>query len=181
MDSLQNRQKTAKSTRNWRKVHYYIGLSLAFFLLISALTGWLLSWKKEVDLLQPPTQSTLFPNEQWLSIDSIQVIGSNHLKSIVGDGFSIDRLDVRPDKGIVKVLFIPGYWEVQIDGKSGAILSTKRRYSDLIEQIHDGSIISDGFKLLSMNMLSIGILFSIFSGLWLWYGPRKIRKLKNKT
>jgi hypothetical protein len=28
---------------------------------------------------------------------------------------SIDRLDLRPDKGIIKVLFTKGYWELQVD------------------------------------------------------------------
>jgi len=55
------------------------------------------------------------------------------------------------------------------------VLSIDKRYSDWIESLHDGSIISDGFKLVSMNFLGMGLLFLIFTGLWLWYGPRRIR------
>ena len=64
---------------------------------------------------------------------------------------------------------------MQVDGKSGEVLSIDKRYSDWIESLHDGSIISDGFKLVSMNFLGMGLLFLIFTGLWLWYGPRRIR------
>jgi uncharacterized iron-regulated membrane protein len=91
----------------------------------------------------------------------------------------LDRIDVRPSKGILKFQYTPGYWEVQVDGKSGDILSVEKRYSDLIEKIHDGSIITDWFKLISMNILGIGLVLMILSGFWLWYGPHKIRKIKH--
>jgi len=60
------------------------------------------------------------------------------------------------------------------------VLSVARRHSDWIEQLHDGSIISDLFKLISMNFLGIGLLIMILSGLWLWYGPKKFRKMKRR-
>ncbi|MFT6321644.1 MAG: putative iron-regulated membrane protein, partial [Granulosicoccus sp.] len=86
----------------------------------------------------------------------------------------------RPSKGIVKVLFEAGNWEVQVDGKSGEVKSVEKRYSDWIESLHDGSIISDGFKLFTMNFLGIGLLFLIGTGVWLWYGPRRVRMKKRK-
>ena len=93
---------------------------------------------------------------------------------------TIDRLDVRPSKGIAKVLFEEGNWEVQIDGKTGKIKSIAKRYSDWIESLHDGSIISDLFKLVSMNILGLGLVFMVVTGLWLWYGPKRYRILKQK-
>ena len=79
---------------------------------------------------------------------------------------------------MVKVLFEKGNWEVQIDGTSGEVKSIAKRYSDWIESLHDGSIISDGFKLVSMNVLGIGVLILMSSGIWLWYGPKVIREMK---
>src|SRR5690606_26369271 len=93
-------------------------------------------------------------------------------------GNAVDRFDVRPSKGIVKVLFEKGYWEVQIDGVSGQVYSISRRHSDWIEALHDGSIVSDLFKLVSMNLLGFGLLMLIATGSWLWSGPKKIRKKK---
>ena len=92
----------------------------------------------------------------------------------------IDRIDVRPSKGVMKVLFKDNYWEVQIDGKTGEIRSVAQRNSDWLEQIHDGSIISQGFKLVSMNFLGIGLLILIITGIWLWYGPKRLRWLKKR-
>lgn len=167
--------------RNYRKWHRYIGISLALFIFISSLTGILLSWKKEVDLLQPPTRKGQAKSlDQWLPLDTLAALASSSFhQSHTDQGDNpIDRIDIRPGKGIAKVLFKNGYWEVQIDGASGAILSTQRRHSDWIEALHDGSIIADWFKWLSMNYLGIGLLFMLFSGFWLWLGPKRIRNLK---
>lgn len=164
--------------RRFRSVHRYVGLALAVFFLIIALTGILLGWKKDVALLQPKT----FTGEtdqlsQWKSFQDIATASLASMDTILKDPV-IDRMDVRPDKGIVKVLFTQGYWEAQIDGKTGAVLSVAQRHSDWIEHVHDGSIFSDLFKLAYTNMLGIGLFTLALSGLWLWYGPRAIRKTK---
>ncbi len=176
-------KKYIQILRKFRKFHRYLGLSLAILLFISALTGVLLALKKEVELIQPSTQkgnSTALSN--WQSLDVLAEKASQALYQAQPDqqGNPIDRLDVRPTKGIVKVLFENWQWEVQIDGQSGEVLSVAKRYSDWIEALHDGSIISDGFKLVSMNFLGIGIVFLICTGLWLWYGPKRLGLLKKR-
>ena len=114
----------------------------------------------------------------WKPVTEIAGIAKHALDSLDIDGKQIDRMDYRPDKVII-VLFVKGYWEVQVDCTTGEILSVQRRYSDIIEKIHDGSIISDGFKLGAMNIFGFGLLFLITTGFLLWYGPRRIRKIKS--
>lgn len=166
--------------RDYRKYHRFLGLFLAVFLIISSLTGLLLGWKKNIDLLQPPTQNRLSEESfLWISISDMSAIAAAALDSAQGLGDnSIDRLEVRPEKGVVKVLFTQGYWEVQLEGSTGEVLSVARRHSDWIEKVHDGSIISDGFKLVSMNVLGLGILILTASGFILWYFPKRMRVLK---
>jgi len=169
------------SLRNFRKYHRYIGLTLAIFLFVSAITGMLLSLKKDLDILQPPTQKgTSKSLATWKPISELATIATTAFHEQYPDQLDnlIDKMDVRPSKGIVKVLFEKGYWEVQVDGTSGEIKSIARRHSDWIEHLHDGSIISDLFKLVSMNALGLGILILMGSGLWLWYGPKQIRKMR---
>lgn len=55
----------------------------------------------------------------------------------------IDRLDVRPDKGMLKVRS-KNRWEVQVDTATGEILQVAFRRSDLIESLHDGSFLAMG-------------------------------------
>jgi len=141
------KEALVRSLRKLRKLHRFLGLSVAVFLLISALTGILLALKKDVNLIQPPTQkSQVDQSNPWLDVLELSSIAERALINAYPDQSdnSVDRIDVRPSKGIAKVLFENGYWEAQIDGRSGEVLSIAKRHSDWIEALHDGSIISDG-------------------------------------
>ena len=172
----------AASLRKFRSWHSWVGIILSLLVFISSVSGLFLSWKKESDLLQPPTQVSQTPSTLgWLPVEAIAETARQALINHTGYSLvSIDRMDIRPDKGIVKVNFEQAYWEVQIDGYSGEILSVAQRHSDWIEQVHDGSIISGAFKMLSMHALGLGLLVLIISGCWLWLGPKRIRKLKKQ-
>ncbi len=182
---MKNRiKKYVKSLRSFRVWHRYLGISLAVLLLISAVTGILLSLKKEIDILQPATQNGKTELlADWKPLHELAEIGSSHFYEKFPEQKNnvIDRLDVRPSKGIVKILFEEGHWEVQVDGASGAILSVAKRNSDWIESLHDGSIISDLFKLIAMNFLGIGLILLMSTGLWLWYGPGLVRRWKKRS
>lgn len=173
-----------KRLRRYRRYHRILGISLAVLLLISATTGILLALKKNVALIQPPTQKGISKQlDNWKPVAELASLAQKafYTQFPEQEGNPIDRIDVRPAKGIAKVLFEKGWWEVQIDGTSGKILSIAKRHSDWIEALHDGSIISDSFKLVSMNFIGWGVLIMIFTGLWLWYGPKRIRQLKKKN
>jgi uncharacterized iron-regulated membrane protein len=172
-----------KSLRKFRVWHRYLGLAIGLLLLISALTGILLALKKDVNLIQPPTQKGVSKSlETWKSLSEIATIATTefHQKYPEQKDNTVNKMDVRPSKGIVKVLFDEGYWEVQVDGTSGEVKSIERRHSDWIEALHDGSIISDWFKLGAMNFLGFGSILMIITGAWLYFGPKKYRKAKQQ-
>lgn len=175
-------QRVAKSLRSYRKIHQWIGIILALVLLLSALTGVLLGWKKNVELLQPSTQkgveADLAAYRPVKELAEVAILAVDSL-GLTADNF--DRIEYRPTKGIAKVIFDTGSWEVQVDATNLQVLSVAKRHSDWIEHIHDGSIISETFKLISMNILGIGLVFLIVTGFWLWYGPKRIRTLKNRN
>jgi len=172
-------RKLVDSLRKFRVWHRFIGTALAFFVVVSASTGILLGWKKNVNLLQPAERKgTAAELARWVTLDAIVRSASHAVDSVLGRPLDVDKLDVRPDKGIVKVLFKEGYWEVQVDGATGKPLSVSRRHSDWIEKIHDGSIIGDIFKITYTNVLGWGLLILSLSGFWLWYGPKVVRKIK---
>ncbi|MEJ8801494.1 PepSY-associated TM helix domain-containing protein [Pontibacter sp. H249] len=172
--------KLSGTLREYRVYHRYVGLVIGLFVLISSITGILLGWKKDVDLLQPPLiKGQTSDLTQWVSMADLATAayaGLDSAQSIKNN--PIDRIEARLDKGMVKVLFSEGYWEVQVDGSTGKVLSVAQRHSDWIEQIHDGSIISDLFKLVSMNLLGLGLLILTITGATLWLYPKRIRKLK---
>jgi uncharacterized iron-regulated membrane protein len=173
-------QPLVKLLRQFRSLHKYIGVTLAFFVLILATTGILLGWKKNVEVLQPATLSGSSKDvSEWKSFEEISASALRAIDSAGMPENTIDRMDVRFDKGMVKVLFKNGYWEAQVDLKTAKVLSVAQRHADWIEHIHDGSIISDGFKLGYTNILAVGLFTLALSGLWLWYGPKVIRKSKD--
>lgn len=176
-----NLKRTVKSVRNYRTYHRYLGLTLSVLLIISAITGILLGWKKNIDWLQPSSQNGV--STQIADFQSVELLTQTALEAVDSIGLNIshlDRIEYRPDKGMAKVRFTEGHWEVQVDAVNLRVLSVAKRNSDWIEQLHDGSIISDSFKLFSMNILGIGLSILIMSGLWLYFGPKRIRALKSK-
>ena len=109
--------------RNIRKLHRVLGLSICLLVIISATTGILLSYKKQAEWIQPPTQSgKSAQTEQFISIDSIHKVG---IKQVIGlkNTITIDRIDIRPEKGIAKILYKDVNWEMQIDISTGKVLS----------------------------------------------------------
>ncbi|MEL7020240.1 MAG: PepSY domain-containing protein [Bacteroidota bacterium] len=180
MANLKTYIHSLRQSRIW---HRYLGLFLALLLLISSITGILLALKKDVTIIQPPTQRGISKSlEDWKSIAELSQLAASAFYTQYPDEINnkVKRIDVRPSKGIAKVLFDEGYWEVQIDGSTGEIRSIAKRHSDWIEALHDGSIVSDVFKLISMNTLGFGVLLMIATGTWLYFGPKKVREMKRR-
>ncbi len=177
----QGRATLVGSIRTSRRWHRGLGLLLAALVLVSAVTGVLLGWKKQSEWLQPGTQRGS-PGElsAWLPLADLEASAKTALAAELGPhaDLTVDRMDVRPDVSTVKVRFERGDWEAQIDGITGRVLNLGQRNADWIERIHDGSIVSEAFKLGSMNVLGFGLLLMLASGLWLWYGPKRIRNKK---
>lgn len=163
-----------------------MGATLFLLFLLISVTGIILGWKKHSgDLIMPPTQrGTSESLEEWLPVDSLEniaLITYGDLK--LGTG-TIDRLDIRPDKGVVKVIFKDNR-EIQLDGKIGNVLSTGTRHSDWIEHLHDGSYFDDALGTGFLKVLFTSISgFSLFAftvtGFWLWYGPKAMRRAANR-
>ncbi|WP_224995609.1 PepSY-associated TM helix domain-containing protein [Cesiribacter sp. SM1] len=181
-------ENIAKQTRFYRNLHKWVAIPLLLFMLLIGVTGLLLGWKKQTSLLPPTQNTTASAATGWISLDSIQHIALNYSSVALGKSSEIDRIDVRPAKGVAKVRFADHFTELQIDGKTGTILSVSHRTSDLIEMIHDGSIVeylvgtgTDGVKLLYTTLVSIGLILLSISGFWLWYNPKRIRKAKTSA
>jgi uncharacterized iron-regulated membrane protein len=91
----------------------------------------------------------------------------------------IERLDVQPGRGLVK-LQCANRWELQLDLQNGSILSSQYRRSDLIESLHDGSFFSDPVKLWVFLPSGVILLGLWFTGAWLWWLPHQSRLRKRK-
>ncbi|MFN2438684.1 MAG: PepSY domain-containing protein [Chitinophagaceae bacterium] len=179
------RKRQAKVLRNFRKIHRLTGILLFAFFFIVALTGLLLGWKKQTGLLPKSAKGISTSSKDWLPIDSLQAKADAYLLNAVSSGLSLkmDRIDIRPDKGMVKFVYADHYWGLQLDCTTGELLQIDKRASDFIEQIHDGSILDhqftgkDIFKLVYTSIMGIALLIFTITGFWLWYGPKRMRKI----
>lgn len=184
----QRRSRHARIIRLFRKLHRQtaIVLMLAFF--VMATTGILLGWKKNAgSLLLAPTQTGTSVNlDEWLPISQLAEAATAYMRdSIPGNkSAEIDRIDVRPSKGIVKFTFTDHYTGLQVDGATGRILLVEQRRSDLIEHIHDGTLAdrifpnhSGWFKLVYTTIMGLALLIFVITGFWLWAGPKRMRRL----
>ena len=156
------------STLN-RTVHKWASLFIALPLLLVIVTGILLLVKKEFDVLQPPSQKGI---GQIPSISFTQVL--EQTKSVpqaeVVTWQDIDRLDVRPDKGIIKVR-TNSSWEVQLDSETGEVLQVAYRNSELIEALHDGTFFQKYANLWLMLPVAIILLLLWLTGMYLFCLP----------
>jgi hypothetical protein len=98
----------------------------------------------------------------------------------IKDWKDIDRLDVQPTRGMVKVR-AKNSWEVQIDLKTGEVLQTAYRRSDLIESIHDGSFFHDYAKLWLFLPSGIVLLLLWLTGIYMFVLPYWVRSRRRKV
>jgi len=163
-----------------RQIHYWASAVIAVPLLVVAATGTLLQLKKHWTWVQPAEQrgSTTTPK---IELSTVLAILQKEPSLGVSSWDDVKRLDVRPDKGVVKA-WLQSDWEAQIDLGSGEILQVAFRRSDWIESIHDGSIFGDVVKLGLFFPAAVGLVLLWLGGMWMWLYPflarRRVRRAK---
>ncbi|MBA2304547.1 MAG: PepSY domain-containing protein [Acidobacteria bacterium] len=163
-----------------RKVHYWASFAAALPLLVIITSGILLQMKKQWNFVQPPEQRgtgtvpAITFDRLMLGLQSVPDLG-------VTGWDDVDRVDVRPGRGVAKVT-LKSRWEVQVDLGSGRVMQTAYRRSDLIESIHDGSFLAGDWTKLGLFLpAGITLLLLWLSGVWMvWVqliGKRRRRKM----
>ena len=132
-------------------------------------SGIVLQLKKNSAWIQPPTQKGS-SRELSVSFDQILATAQDVPQAQVESWEDIDRLDVRPGKGMLKVR-CKNRWEVQLDTTTGEVLQVAYRRSDLIESIHDGSFFHDRVKLWLFLPSALILAILWFTGLYLFVLP----------
>lgn len=161
-----------------RKIHYWAALICAIPVIIVIMTGILLMLKKEFEWIQPSTIKGQ-GKTPYLELSQILPALSTLQEVQVSDWNQIKRIDLRPNKGIMKIQ-IKGGWEVQMDHQTGQILKVAYRRSDLIEAIHDGSFFHDLAKL-GVFLPSAFILLALWiTGLYL-FAITELAKHRSRT
>jgi hypothetical protein len=153
-----------------RKIHYWASFIVALPLLVMIATGLVLQAKKQWTWVQPAEQRGT-GSTPVLDLEGILASVKQVPEMRVTGWDDVNRLDVRPRRGMVKVWLNNGY-EVQVDLGTGRVLQTAYRRSDFIESIHDGSFFGGDWTKLGLFLPSGLVLLLLWiSGLWMWWVP----------
>jgi uncharacterized iron-regulated membrane protein len=152
-----------------RRVHYWLAIAVFLPALVIFSSGVLLQIKKQVPWVQP-RETRGSGDEPTISFDRVLAIARSVPESGIQSWDDIDRIDVRPSRGMLKVTS-KSRWELQIDTSSGAVLSSAYRRSDLIESIHDGSFFHAWAKLGLFLPAGIVLIVMLITGTYLFWLP----------
>ncbi len=158
---------------NWkralRKVHYWCSIITAVPFLLILLSGLLLQVKKQVSWVQPDTMTGQGDSPE-IPFSKVLEIARTVPEARIETWEDVARLDVRPDKGIIKIRS-KNNWEAQIDHQTGEILQFAYRRSDIIESIHDGSFFHPKAKPWLFTSFGVGLLLLAGTGVYLFVLP----------
>jgi len=165
-----SRDPRVKFINKWsRKLHRWGAILIALPLLVVICTGLLLQLKKEWVWIQPAERRGVGTTPS-ITFDQILTALRGVPEADVESWEDVDRLDVRPGKGMLKVR-CNNDWEVQIDTATGEVLQVAYRRSDLIESIHDGSFFHASAKLWVFLPSGLVLLALWITGVYLWVLP----------
>lgn len=184
---MDKRINQAKVLRAFRKIHRTMGIFLFAVFLFVSVSGLLLGWKKNSGglILPKSFEGTSEDLADWISVDSLHKNACRILLDSISPDLSteLERIDIRPDKGMVKFVFVDNYIGIQLDGATGNLLHIETRRSDFIENIHDGSILdylfktkNEQMKLVYTSITGLALFSFTVTGFWLWYGPKRMRR-----
>lgn len=160
-----------------RTIHKWASIIITLPLLVIFITGILLLVKKEFSVIQPPTYKGQGQIPE-ISFEQVLSAVSQIEQAQIQSWEDIDRLDVRPSKGVIKVRS-HNQIEIQLDAKSADVLHVAKRNSDFIESIHDGTFFEKNANLWLMLPVSIISLLIIITGVILFFIPH-LKKNKRK-
>jgi uncharacterized iron-regulated membrane protein len=151
--------------------HLWLGILLTVVLLVVSATGIALNHKRGLGLMPDPEHQPSGAFSESLPIHEL----ANRAFAAIGstpDFAGIDRMDVRPRNGFVKVRFRDAaVTEVTVDLVSGAIIHVGPRGDVFMEKLHSGEIFGANGILLS-DVGAGGLVILLISGYWLWLRPR---------
>lgn len=121
-----------------RKLHRWGAIISSLPFLVVIVSGLFLQVKKEVRWVQPAEIKASHKVPE-ISLDSILAAARSVPEAGITDWSKVDRLEMRPKKGFVRVSSI-NRWEVQVDIGTGEVLNSGPRRTDWLTEIHEGEI-----------------------------------------
>lgn len=152
-------------------VHLWVGVVVGALLLVVSITGVLLNHKRALGLMPGVEHTPGAPFEEARRLpDLVRAAEEGAGPAVASAG--VDRMDVRPDDGLVKVRFRDrSVTEVTVDLATGRVLDVGARNDVFLEKLHSGEIFGGRWVLLS-DLAAVAAMLLVGSGLVLWLSPK---------
>jgi hypothetical protein len=155
--------------------HLWLGVIFTIALTVVSVTGMLLNHKRGLGLMPDVSHEPTRPITEAIPLGrlaEISLAAAAGPGDVAGDVSTIDRMDVRPRDGYVKVrLRDAGSTEVTLDIADGRVLHIGRRGDVFLEKLHSGEIFGGGWVLLS-DAAAVALVITLLTGYWLWLAPK---------
>ena len=160
-------------TRGAFYAHLWLGIVFTVILTAISITGVLLNHKRGLGLMPDVVHS---PTAAFGDALPLARLGEIALRAVQpgapADFARIDRMDVRPRDGFVKVrLRDSASTEATGDLASGRILHIGPRGDAFLEKLHSGEIFGGRGVLLS-DAGALALVVTLITGVWLWLAPK---------
>jgi uncharacterized iron-regulated membrane protein len=162
-----------KLTRGAFYAHLWLGVVFTIVLTAISITGVLLNHKRGLGLMPDVVHG---PDGELAAALPLSRLAAIALAAVpprdsLDVGF-VDRMDVRPSDGFVKVrLRDAASTEVTVDLTTGRILHIGQRGDAFLEKVHSGEIFGERGILLS-DAGAIALVITLITGIWLWLVPK---------
>lgn len=151
--------------------HLWIGVLFTIALLSISITGILLNHKRGLGLMPQVDHAPVGEFSAALPMAGLADRARAATSSAISES-QIDRMDVRPRNGLVKVRFRdPASTEVTLDINDGRVLHVGRRGDVFLEKLHSGEAFGDRGVLLG-DAAAIALTILLITGYWLWLVPK---------
>ncbi len=151
--------------------HLWLGVIVTFLTISLSVTGIMLNHKRAMGFM--PGTDVERPEALSVSLRLPEL--ARLATAAVGPDAAaagIDRMDVRPGDGIIKVRFDDSnVTEVTLALDDGEVLVVGLRNDVFLEKLHSGEIFGDAWVLLS-DFGAVALILLLLTGFWIWLYPR---------
>jgi hypothetical protein len=166
-------------------IHLWLGVLVTIGLIAISITGILLNHKRGLGLMPEVEHSPTGPFSQAISVERMALAALEAAPPEArgswrnGDPVDIaliDRMDVRPRNGLVKVrLRDKASMEVTVDIASGEVLHVGRRGDVFLEKLHSGEAFGGISYVILSDIAAVALVLTLITGYWLWLAPKMSR------
>lgn len=156
-----------------RTLHRWAGLVGALFLILIALTGFILALKDVISGVKPPTAkgSEVAGLHEVVPVSvALDAAFAQGIPELKGPD-DVDRFEYHAGKNVFKVLSAEGYHEVQVDGKTGEVVSVGLRNDQRFEDIHDLRAFHPSLRELVLPVVAVILFVLGVSGVVMFFVP----------